>query len=75
MQNKEANRIDSEETNQIVRIDYISSGLGHLRALISLSYRSKKPGMSEYLFRKRNIQAHQENGPVNRMETNDILSD
>ena len=31
--------------------------------------------MSEYLFRKRKIQRHQEDRPVNRMETNDIFSD
>ena len=62
-------RIHTEEINQFIRIQYVSFGFAHLS--VSL----QKPRMSENLFRERQIQRHQKDRPVNRMETDDIFSD
>ena len=74
MKNKETNRIHTKEANKVVRINYISSGFGHLRAFLCIPCCREKPRVTEYLLRKRNIEAHQENRPIYRMKTNDILS-
>ena len=60
--------IYAEEIHQIIHIDNISLGFTHLAAA------HQKPGMSEHLLRQRLAQRHQENRPVNRMETDNILS-
>ena len=69
MKHKIAHRIHPEEIHQGIGVKHISLGLAHLA--VSL----KKPGMTEYLLRQGKIQRHQENGPVNGMETDNILSD
>ena len=40
---------------------------------VSVSY--KKPRMTEYLFRKRNVKSHEHDRPVDCMESQDVLSD
>ena len=69
MEYKITDSIYTEELNQLICIDYISFGFAHFSIAL------KQPRMSEYLFRKRKIQRHQEDRPVNGMETNDIFSD
>ena len=61
--------IYTEELNKLICVNYISFGFTHFSIAL------KQPRMSEYLFRKRKIQRHQEDRPVNRMETDDIFSD
>ena len=74
MENKETNRIHAEETDEIIRINHIPSGFRHLRAFLRLPRCRKKPGMTEYLLGKGNIETHKENRPIYRMETHNILS-
>ena len=64
-----AYRIHAEIIYEIIRIDHISFGFAHLAAA------HEKPGMTEYLLRQGLAQRHQENRPVNGMETDDILTD
>ena len=61
-------RIDTVKRDQVIRIDDVSSGLTHLLAAL------KEPGMSEYLLGKGLFKGHKEYGPVDRMETDDVLS-
>ena len=69
MQHKVPHRVYPKEIHQLIRIQHIALGLAHLA--VSL----QKPRMSEDLLRKRQIQRHQEDRPVDRMETDDILPD
>ena len=69
MQHEIANCIYTKEIYQFIGIQYISFGLTHFSVTL------EQPRMSEYLLRKRYIQCHQEDWPVNGMETDDILSD
>ena len=69
MQNKVSDRIHAEYMDQIIRIEDVALGLGHL------AVRLQQPRMSEYLLGKRQIQAHQEGGPVDGMEADDVLAD
>ena len=69
MQNEVTHCIHAKEINQFIGIQYISFGFAHLAVTL------QQPRMSEYLFRKWQVQCHQENRPVNRMETDDILTD
>ena len=69
MQHEVTHSIHAEEIYQIIRIDHISLGFAHL------AIAHQKPGMSEYLLRQGLTQRHQENRPVNRMETDNVLSD
>ena len=52
-------RVDAEDSCQIVRVDNITLGLAHLAAAL------EQPRMTEDLLRKRNIQRHKEDRPVN----------
>ena len=61
--------VHAKQIYHIVRIDHVSFGLTHLVSAL------EQPRMSEYLLRQRQIQRHQENRPVNGMETNDIFTD
>ena len=69
MKHDVAHGIDAEVTNQIIRINYIALGLGHL----ALAH--QQPWMTEHLLRQRQIQRHQHNRPVDRVETQNILTD
>ena len=69
MQYEVAHRIYAKEIYQVIGIQHISLGLAHLAIAL------QQPRMSKYLLRQRQIQCHQEDRPVNRMETDDILSD
>ena len=69
MQYEVTHRVHAEHIYQIVCVEYISLGLAHLAVAL------QQPRMTEYLLRQRKIQRHQENGPVNGMETDDILTD
>ena len=69
MQDEVADCIHAEEFYQVICIQHISLGFAHLAVAL------QQPRMSEYLLRKRQIQGHQEDRPVNGMETDDILSD
>ena len=69
MKYKVTDSIYTEEINQFISVKYISFGLTHLAVAL------QQPRMSEYLLRKRQIQRHEEDRPVDGMETNDILTD
>ena len=62
-------RIHAEKVNQVVHIDHITLGLAHLAPI------HHQPGMAEYLLRQRLSQSHQENGPVNGMEADNVFAD
>ena len=63
------NRIHAKIIYQIIRIDYIALGLAHLIIV------HEQPWMTEYLLWQRLAHCHQENRPINCMETDNILSD
>ena len=69
MQHKIADRVHSKKVHQGIGVKDVSLGLAHLPVAL------EKPRMAEYLLGKRQTQRHQENGPVNRMEADNILSD
>ena len=62
-------RIHIENVSEVVRIDHVAFGFAHFAAAL------KKPRMAEHLLRKRQVEGHQENRPVDRMETDDVLAD
>ena len=62
-------RVHAEKVDQIVHIDHITLGFAHLAAV------HHQPGMAEDLFGQRLPQRHQKDGPVDRVETDDILAD
>ena len=62
-------RVHTEDVDQIVCVDDVALGLAHLVATL------QKPRVSEHLLRKRNVQRHQEDRPVNRVEADDVLAD
>ena len=64
-----ADRIHAEEIGQIVRVKDVSFGLGHLAVLL------QEPRMTEDLLRQRSAQGHQEDGPVDGVEADDVLAD
>ena len=68
MQAEIAHRVHTEERNQFVRVEYIALGLRHLAAGL------QKPGVAEDLLRQRLAERHQEDGPVNRVEADNVLS-
>ena len=69
MKHKVTHSIYSEEIYQLVCIQYISLGFTHFSIAL------KQPRMSEDLLRQRQIQRHQEDRPVNGMETDNVLAD
>ena len=69
MQYKVTNCVHAEHVYQIVCVEHISLRLAHLAIAL------QEPRMAEYLLRQRQIQCHQENGPVDGMEADDILTD
>ena len=79
MQYEIADRIHAEHVNQVIGIDHVAAGLAHLVALViallGLVLAAQKPRMTEYLLRQRLSQRHQEDGPVDGMEPDDILAD
>ena len=64
-----AHRVHSEEFSQLIRIQHVSLGFAHFP--VSL----KQPRMSEDLLWKRQPKSHKEDGPVDRMKTDNILPD
>ncbi len=62
-------RVHAEKVHQIVHVDHIPLGLAHLPPV------HHQPGMSEYLLRQRLPQSHQEDRPVDGVETDDVLPD
>ena len=69
MQNEVADSVYAEQVYQIVCVDHVSFGFTHLAVAL------QQPRMTKYLFRKRQIECHQEDRPVNGMETDDVFSD
>ncbi len=75
MDHEETHGIHTEELHQVIRVDDIAAGLGHLHALLRLAGCGEEPGVTEYLLRQRQIQAHQEDGPVECMEADNVFAD
>ena len=69
MEHKVAHSVHAEEIHQLIRVEHISLGLAHLA--VSL----EKPWVPKHLLGKGQIQGHEEDGPVNGVETDNILSD
>ena len=61
--------VDAEQVDHIVGIDDISFGFAHLVG------GEQQPRMTKYLFGERKVHAHQEDRPVDGVETEDILAD
>ena len=61
--------VHAENVRQVIRVDHVALGLGHLLAAL------QQPGMAEDLLGKGLAQGHQEDGPVNGMEADDVLAD
>ena len=68
MKHKVTHCVYAEKLYQIVCVDHVSFGLTHFSVAL------KEPGMTKYLLRQRQIQSHQEDRPVDCMETNDVFS-
>ena len=64
-----ADRVHAEDIGKVVRVEDVALRLGHLAAGL------QEPRMAEDLLRKRDIQRHQKDRPVDRMEADDILAD
>ena len=69
MQDEVAHGIDAEIMHELIGIDGVALGLGHL------AIADQQPRMSEHLLRQRQIQRHEHDRPVDRMETQDVLAD
>ena len=69
MEYEVTNCVNAEEINQCISVKNVTFGLGHLSIAL------QQPWMTKYLLRKRNIQSHQEDRPVNGMEADDIFTD
>ena len=69
MEHEVPHRIHTEQLHQIVGVDHIAQALGHLVAL------HQQPGVTEHLLGQLLAHAHKENGPINGVETNDVLAD
>ena len=61
--------VNREVLGKLVRIDNVALGLGHLIVA------RIEPGVTEYLLGKRKIESHKEDGPIDGMESEDILTD
>src|SRR3546814_21123630 len=68
-QQKISELVDAECLRQLKRIGNVADGFRHFFTPV------KQEAMSKDLFRQRQLCAHQEGGPVNGVNTNDILSD
>ena len=69
MQDKAAYRVHAEKIGKLIRVQDIALGLTHLAVA------HQQPRVAENLLRKRLAERHQEDRPVDRMETDDILPD
>ena len=69
MQNEIAHRIHAKDGGQVIHVDNIAFGFAHFFSGL------QEPGMSENLLRKRKVQCHQKNRPIDGMEANDVLAD
>ncbi len=69
MQHEVAHGVHAKYVDQIIRVDHISLGLTHL----ALAH--KQPRMPEHLLRQRQIQRHQHDRPVDRMEADNVFAD
>ena len=69
MQHIVTHRVHAEQAHQIVRVDHIAERLGHL----ALAH--QQPRVAEHLLGQGLAQRHQEDRPVNRVETDDVLAD
>ncbi len=61
--------VDAEELGEVVRIDDVAAGLGHLVLA------EEQPRVAVDLLRKRLAEGHQHDGPVDGVETDDVLTD
>ena len=68
MQNEISYGVHTEKVCQFIGIKHVSLGFAHFS--VSL----QQPGMTEDLFGQRQIQSHQEDGPVDGVEADDILT-
>ena len=63
------NAVNSNVLGELICINHVSAGLGHLvRAEV-------EPGVTEDLFGERKIESHEEDGPIDRVESYDVLTD
>ncbi len=68
MQHKIPNRIYAKQRNKIVCIHDVALRLAHLVIVL------QKPRVPKHLMRQLLAKRHQKDRPVNRVETNNILS-
>ena len=61
--------VDAEERREVIGIDDVATGLGHLVLT------EEQPRVAVDLLRKRLTEGHQHDGPVDGVETDDILAD
>ena len=69
MKHKITHRVHAEEIHQRIGIEHISLGFAHLAVAL------QQPRMTEHLLRQLHTQSHQENGPINGMEADNVLAD
>ena len=64
-----AHAVHGEALCEVIGVDHVAAGLGHfVRTEI-------EPGVTDYGFRKLKTERHEEDRPVYRVETDDVLSD
>ena len=61
--------VNAEQVDQMVGIDDIAAGFGHF------VFAHHQPGVTEYLLGELYAQSHQHNGPVDGVESENILAD
>ena len=68
MKHEIAHRVHAKEIHQGICVEHVALGLAHLTVAL------QQPWMAKYLLGKGHIQGHQENGPVDGVESDDILA-
>ena len=69
MEDEVPHRVYAEHLHQLVGIDDVALTLAHLAAV------HQQPGVAEHLLRQGQVQRHEEDGPVDGVEPDDVLAD
>lgn len=64
-----ANRVQPEKGDQVVAVNDVALRFAHFTAV------HQKPRVTEHLLRQRQVERHEENRPVDGVETDDVLAD
>ena len=69
MEQEVPHRVHAEGVHQVVGVDDVALALAHLAAV------HQEPGVAEHLLGQGQVQGHEEDGPVDGVEPDDVLAD